>query len=126
MKTSVFITSFNVRIKRIQFPSESDILSVISSLIKPIKYLPYDDKIKLVITTIEQTENEKYPTPMRYRNLIINLINTYTQLEISVEDFDILSFNNLLDPIIATFKSEYIICDSLMKMIVDDMLIEGR
>ena len=126
MKTSVFITAFNARIKKISNPSERDIIFVISDLIKPIKYIPYDDKIKLVIMTIEQTKNEKYKTPFRYRNLIINLINTYTQLEISIDDFDTLSSNNLLDPIITTFRAEYIICDNLMKMIVDDMFVEGR
>ena len=53
MRTSVFITSFNARLKRISNPSIDDMVSVTTDLIKPIKYLSYDDKIKLVVATIK-------------------------------------------------------------------------
>ena len=121
MKVSVFTSLFSARIKSVVSPSANDIISIISDLIKPSGYLPYDAKIKLVSNTIEQVKDEEYPTPMRHRQFIINLINTYTSLEMTIDDFDVLSANNLLDPIISTFRSEYIVCDSLMKMVADDV-----
>lgn len=127
MKTSTFITLFNTKINQLKTVNEQNIIAAIEELIKPVEYIPYEDKIKLVSSVVEAKYNTKYKTPERHRQFIIALVNAYTKLEMSIQDFDVLCANKLLDPIISTFKSEYIICDSLMKMIIDDLLMnDGR
>ncbi len=126
MKTANFITLFNTRIRNCKELSAKEIVAIVSDLIKPTDYIKYDDKIKIVYGTIQKTRDADYPTPARYRQLILDLINVYTKLEVTTEDFDVLSANKLLDPIMATFQSEYVICESLFKMIQDDLLISGK
>ena len=111
--------------KPILHPSADDIISVIKDLIKPKYYVPYDEKIKLVEQSIQKVSKEKYPTPMLYRQLIIDLVNYYTDLEINKESFDDLCYNNLINFIISTFQNEYTICNSIMQMLKDDMMING-
>ena len=125
MQSSMFITLFNTRMKPILHPSADDIISVIKDLIKPKYYVPYDEKIKLVEQSIQKVSKEKYPTPMLYRQLIIDLVNYYTDLEINKESFDDLCYNNLINFIISTFQNEYTICNSIMQMLKDDMMING-
>lgn len=120
MKVSNFITLFNVRTKNGKITSE-DVLRQIIDLVKPKSYLPYDDKIKLVLNTIEETKGMKPCWPYRNRLFIINLINAYTKLEATVDDFDILSENLFIEPLLSTFEREYKICSSIMNNCLAEM-----
>ncbi len=102
-----------------------EILEVIQDIIKPIEYLPYNDKVLLATTTIKQCSNMENKTAMIYRLFIINLIQAYTNLQLDVEDFDLLCKNKLLAPIISLFQSEYTVCDSVLKMCMNDMMESG-
>lgn len=99
----MFVTLFNSRMKTILHPTTDDIISTIKDLIKPKDYVLYDKKIELVENSIIKVMNEKYPTPMLYRQLIIDMINYYTELKIDKGSFDDLSSNHLIDFIISTF-----------------------
>ena len=128
MKISVFMPLFNSRLNRLKEVSEQSIMDIVNDIVKPVAYIPYEKKIELVDSVIQSAKGQKYETPFRYRQLIIALINAYTNLEMAIDDFDTLSMNGLLNPIMMTFKSEYIICESLMKMMVDDSVLmdDGR
>ena len=54
MKVNNFITLFNTRTKSNHI-SQEDVARQIVDLIKPKSYIPYDDKIKLVMSTIKDT-----------------------------------------------------------------------
>jgi hypothetical protein len=51
MKPSSFLTLYNSRVKNDSLDRDK-IISTITELIKPVDYIPYDDKVKLVSTTI--------------------------------------------------------------------------
>ena len=113
MKVNNFITLFNVRTKSNQISPE-DVAEQIIDLIKPKSYIPYDDKIKLVLSTIEDTK-DKFPCwPHRNRLFIVNLIKTYTNLEATIQDFDVLDENRFIEPILSTFQNEYKKCIAIM------------
>lgn len=95
-------------------------MSIIEDLIKPKQYLPYDKKIELATTTIAQSRSFKPLIPNRSRLFIINLMNVYTDLEVSVNDFDVLSQNCLLEPILSSFEKEYNICSSILQMCLQE------
>ena len=120
MKVSNFITLFNVKTKNGEL-SQKDLIDVIVELIKPKSYLPYDKKIQLAVDTINDSEVNKPSAPYRNRLFIINLIRTYTDLEVTVQDFDVLSQNMLIVPILSTFENEYKICSSIMNMCLDEI-----
>lgn len=115
MKVNNFIALFNARTKNGTL-SQEEIINIIVELIKPKSYLPYDDKIKLVMDTIESTKNCYPCLPNRNRMFIINLIGAYTNLEVNKVGFDVLSQNLFIEPILLSFENEYKICSSIMNM----------
>lgn len=120
MKVSNFITLFNVKTKNGKLSGE-DLIGIIIDLIQPKSYLPYDDKITLVVDTINDSKKYSPIMPNRNRLFIVNLINAYTILDMSVADFDVLSENMLIVPILSTFENEYKICSSIMNMCLDEI-----
>lgn len=68
------------------------------------------------MSTIEETKDCVPCLPNRNRLFIINLIKTYTNLEVTIQDFDTLSQNMFIEPILSTFEKEYKICSSIMNM----------
>lgn len=95
-------------------------MDIIVDLIKPKQYLSYDKKIDLALTTIEQSKEFKPVIPNRSRLFVVNLINVYTDLELTIEDFDVLSQNFLLEPILSSFEKEYNICSSILQMCLQE------
>ena len=121
MKLNTFISLYNVRIKSIDNLNSNIIMEIVNDLVKPLSYLSFDDKIKIVKKTINDSKNEEFPTPYYYRNLIINLISAYTNIEMDANGFDTLSENKLIDVILNLFEPEYKICSSLLQMCLSDM-----
>ena len=120
MKVNAFLTVYNARMKRKNDITKNDIINEISDLIKPVSYIPYDDKLNIINATIDQSLNLKYPTANLHRSFIINMISAYTNLEMDNNGFDILSESKILDYIISLFQSEFTICSSLLQMCLDD------
>ncbi len=120
MKPSSFITLYNSRVKNKSLDKDI-IVQTITDLIKPVDYIPYDDKIKLVVTTITQSYNSEYPTAILHRNFIINMISAYTNLEMDNDGFDLLSKTKMIDLILSLFQSEFTICDSILNMCLNDI-----
>lgn len=121
MKANVFLTVYNTRMKHKNIISKDDILREISDLIKPVQYIPYDDKLKIVDITIKNSLDSQFPTANLHRAFIINMISAYTNLEMDNSGFDVLSESKLIDYIISLFQSEFTICSSLLQMCLDDM-----
>ena len=120
MKVNNFITLFNTRTKSNHITPE-DAAKQIIDLVKPKSYIPYDDKIKLVLSTIEETKDMKPCWPYRNRLFIVNLIKAYTNLEMTIKDFDTLSENMFIEAILSTFEKEYKICISIMNNVLAEM-----
>ncbi len=120
MKANNLVSLYNARVKHAKELTPDVVINTIKDLIHPTSYIPYDKKLEIIDKTIEESEGAKYPTPERYRNLIINLILAYTNIEMDKSAFDILSDNKMLDIILSTFQSEYKICENLMQMCLMD------
>lgn len=120
MKVNNFIALFNARTKNGKL-SQNELVDCISDLIKPKSYIPYDEKIRLVMDTLESTNDCRPCLPNRNRMFIIKLINMYTNLEVHVSDFDILCQNLFIEPILLTFEREYKICSSIMNMCIAEI-----
>ena len=120
MKVNNFITLFNTRTKNGKIASD-DALQCIVDLIKPKSYLPYDEKIKLVLESIEETKDLKPCWPYRNRLFIIKLLKAYTNLEVSIPDYDTLSQNLFIEPLLSTFEREYKICSAIMNNCLAEM-----
>ena len=119
MKVGNFIALFNIRTKKGGL-SQDELMAIIIDLIKPKQYLAYDKKIEIVMATIKQAKDMKPLLPLRSRLFIVNLISVYTNLEMTIDDFDVLSQNLLLEPILASFQREYEICSSIMQMCLEE------
>lgn len=103
---------------------QSLVIKTITELAKPIQYLQYDDKLKIIEATLDQVKNQKFYTASLYRQFIINLINAYTDIEMDKNGFDIFSENGLLDIIISLFEEEYKTCNHMLQMCIADL--KGR
>ena len=125
MKANLLVSIYNARTKHIGQLTPQVVIDTITDIISPISYISYDNKLKIIEKTLEDSKDVKFPTAERYRNLIINLIATYTNIEMDKDAFDILSENKMLDIILSTFKSEYQICENLMQMCLMDLERSG-
>lgn len=120
MKANNLVSLYNARVKQVKDLTPEVVINTITDLIHPIAYIPYGKKLEIIDKTIEESNDVKYPTPERYRSLIINLILAYTNIEMDESAFDVLSENKMLDIILSTFQSEYKICENLMQMCLMD------
>ena len=124
MKVNAFITLYNARVKGIKDLNSDVIIQTIKDLIHPIQYVSFDNKIKMIKQVILETKDLEYPTAERHRSFLVHLVSLYTDLEVTIEDFDILSQTKMIDVILPLFESDYRVCNSLLLMCLDDM--KGR
>lgn len=88
------------------------------------EYIPFNTKRRIVDKVIKQNieviDGVKKNDPIsQYVSFVIAMLIAHTNLEISdnpVDDYDELSRNGLLMPVIETFKTDYNECDVLLKM----------
>lgn len=121
MKPNVFLTLYNARVKHIDNLNKETILKSLRDLAKPISYISYDNKLKIVQKTIESCRNSIFPTAEIHRAFIVNLISAYTNIEMDNNGFDVFSENKLIDVLLQLFESEYNICRVLLQMCLDDI-----
>ena len=120
MKVSSFLALYNVRMKDVKDIKEDLIIQTITDLIKPVKYISYDDKLKLIDGVLDKDTNSKHLTADRHRNFMIALLSAYTNLEVDKNGYDLLCETRLLDYILATFKSECEFITKLLNMCLRD------
>lgn len=116
----MLVNIYNARAKHIQNLTNEKIVEILVDLIKPIKYISYDKKIEIAKMTIKQEKTQEFPTPFYYRRFIINLISAYTNIEMDIEGFDILSENKMIDIILSLFEQDYKVCNTIFQMCLDD------
>ena len=80
---------FNARTKNIKVTPEVA-QDIINDLVKPMGYMNYDDKINVAMETIKESQKTFPITPNRGRIFVVKLLNLYTNLEVTMQDFDVL------------------------------------
>ena len=124
MKVADFVQSFkNKKVMNTKVDPDA-VSNYIKETLEVNEYVPFNEKHrivdKVVKKNIEVIDGVKKSDPIgQYVSFIIAMLMSHTNLEISdnpVDDYDELSRNGLLMPIIETFKTDYTECDVLLKM----------
>ena len=121
MKVNVLVSLYNAKMKHAGKITSDIVMKTITDLVKPISYIPYDQKIEIAHQTIKDNLGKEYPTANTYRSFIIYLIKAYTNIELDEKGFDILMENRMIDLILSTFEPEYKMCSTILQMCLDDM-----
>lgn len=119
MKVAEFIEKIQKNIQETTL-DEHDIIKILE--VK--KYIPFQDKRNIVELIVQQNTKEidgviHNDTITQYISFVTAMLVSHTNLELTdnpIDDYDMLSENNLLMPIINTFKVDYDECDVLLKM----------
>ena len=103
------------------------------------EYLPFADKRELCASVINacSTRDEsgliKVDSVSRYIVFTIAIISAYTNLEFSsgeefdsLDEYDMICQNHLLNPILEVIGPEYATCNNLLNMMMDDVLANNN
>lgn len=103
-------------------------------------YLPFADKRELCANVLNacNTRDEsgliKVDSVSRYIIFTISVISAYTNLEFSagdeefdsLDEYDMLCQNNLLNPILEVIGAEYATCNNMLNMMMDDVIANNN
>ena len=98
------------------------------------EYIPFNEKRKIVEMVVMQNLKEEdgvkhYDSIGSYMSFIIAMLISHTTLEMSenpFDDYDELSKNGLLEPIMGTFKKDYDECETLLKATIVEKLEDNN
>jgi hypothetical protein len=105
------------------------------------EYLPFAEKRELCKTVIDACNTKdddgliKVDSVSRYIIFTITVISKYTNLEFSsgedeeydsLDEYDMLCQNRLLNPILSVIGEEYETCNNLLNMMMDDIIANNN
>ena len=99
-----------------------------------VEYIPFKEKRDIVEMVVAQNIKEdngikRYDSIGSYMSFVVAMLVAHTALDMStnpVDDYDELSRNGLLEPIVSTFKGDYDECDILLKMTIAEKLEDNN
>lgn len=123
--------------------TETDIISnYIKKTLEVKKYLPFAEKRELcakVLNTCNTIDNTsglvKVDSVSRYIVFTVAVISAYTNLEFSsgedtefdsLDEYDMLCQNNLLNPILEVIGAEYVACNDILNMMMSDVVANNN
>lgn len=99
-------------------------------------YLPYAKKIgeaqKILDMSCYDPNDQSFliNTPIRYMLFVMSVVRNYTDLEFSnengIEQFDLIERYGVIETIIKLIRDDYEKFDVVLKMILDDLMINER
>lgn len=120
----IFIQKTKTKIKELK---ENEIISIVSNIIHPKKYIKIRDKQKIVediiLKTVSQGEHLElyYNSFDKYLLTMITLINTYTDLNIDENGYDVLCGNGVLEYVLSSFSKEYEVFMGIMNLYMESL-----
>ena len=97
------------------------------------EYLPFATKREVVQMIVDKVIREedgikKVDSIAQFLAFITSMLISHTNLDISnaEQDYDMLSKCGLLEPIVATFHSDYVQCEALLKAAIADELADNN
>ena len=136
MKVVDFITDFTTKkIKNTQIDPNA-VTAYITKTLEVKPYLPFAKKRDIcarVLNTCNKMTDMgliKVDSVSRYITFTVALLSAYTNLEFSsgedgvdsIDEYDMLCENNLLNPILEVIGGEYTTCNNMLNMMMDDMM----
>ena len=98
-----------------------------------VEYLPFATKrdvVQMIVdkVVIEEDGIKKVDSITQFLTFITAMLISHTNLEIvnAEEDYDVLSKNGLLEPIVAMFDKDYAQCEALLKAAIADELADNN
>jgi hypothetical protein len=136
MKIVDFIAEFkDKKIKNTQIDPNA-VNSYIMKTLEVKTYLPFAKKrdicarVLKVCNTMTDMGLVKVDSVSRYITFTVALLSAYTNLEFSsgedgidsIDEYDMLCENDLLNPILEVIGGEYTACNNMLNMMMDDMM----
>ena len=106
----------------------------IRSKLEIIEYLPFQKKREVVETIVDNVVRDedgvkKADSISQHLCFVVGMLCSHTNLTVGdnpAEDYDALSKNGLLEPIIIMFQKSYLECEVMLKMAVADELANNN
>ena len=118
-----------------------DMVEYLKKELEIVEYIPFADKRELcknVLDACNVRGNDglvKIDSVSRYIIFTISIISKYTNLEFSsgedeehdsLDEYDMLCQNRLLNPILSVIGEEYEACNNLLNMMMDDVIANNN
>lgn len=141
MKINEFCTNFKNK-RFITTPQGAEeMVTYLKKELEVKEYLPFADKRELcekVLDTCNTRGNDgliKIDSVSRYIIFTVAIISKYTNLEFSsgedeeydsLDEYDMLCQNHLLNPILGVIGEEYDVCNNLLNMMMEDIIANNN
>ena len=138
MKINEFVETYKAKRFINTKNSVDERVEYIKSTLEVKKYIPFADKRELCSAVIETCCTKKnglveVDSVSRYIAFTIAVISAYTNLEFSsdgeydpLDEYDMLCEHGLLNPILAIIGDEYDTCNSILNMMMDDVVTNNN
>lgn len=141
MKVNEFIENYKAKRFMITKQGAEEMIEYLKKELEIKEYLPFADKRELCETVLDACNTRdndgliKVDSVSRYIIFTITVISKYTNLEFSsgedeeydsLDEYDMLCQNRLLNPILSVIGEEYEACNNLLNMMMDDVIANNN
>lgn len=141
MKVNEFIQDFNTKKIVNNKLNEHAVEDYIRETLEVKDYVPFAEKRELcanvlnACSTQDESELVKVDSVSRYIIFTLSIISKYTNIEFSsgedeefdsLDEYDMLCQNGLLNPILEAIGVEYATCNNMLNMMLDDIIANNN
>lgn len=140
MKINEFIEAYKAKRFMVTKNGAEEMIAYLKKELEIKEYLPFAEKRELCKTVIDACNTRdggliKVDSVSRYIIFTITVISKYTNLEFSsgedeeydsLDEYDMLCQNRLLNPILSVIGEEYETCNHLLNMMMDDVIANNN
>lgn len=140
MKIKEFVEAYKAKRFMVTKNGAEEMIAYLKKELEIKEYLPFAEKRELCKTVIDACNTRdggliKVDSVSRYIIFTITVISKYTNLEFSsdeyeeydsLDEYDMLCQNRLLNPILSVIGEEYETCNNLLNMMMDDVIANNN
>lgn len=141
MKINEFIEKYKTKRFIVTKQGAEEMIEYLKKELEIKEYLPFAEKRELCKTVLDACNTRdddgliKVDSVSRYIIFTITVISKYTHLEFSsgedeeydsLDEYDMLCQNRLLNPILSVIGEEYEACNNLLNMMMDDVIANNN
>jgi hypothetical protein len=141
MKIQEFVENYKAKRFMITKQGAEEMIEYLKKELGVKEYLPFAEKRELCKTVIDACNTRdndgliKVDSVTRYIIFTISVISKYTNLEFSsgkdeeydsLDEYDMLCQNRLLNPILGVIGEEYETCNNLLNVMMDDVIANNN
>lgn len=140
MKIREFVENYKAKRFMVTNKGAEEMIEYLKKTLEIKEYLPFAEKRELCKMVIDACNTKddglvKVDSVSRYIIFTISAISRYTNLEFSsgedeefdsLDEYDMLCQNRLLNPILSVIGEEYETCNNLLNMMMDDVIANNN